>query len=278
MSGRDEEPLDPFRRGQRETEALKAALDDLREDVAAMVREEVARAERSRPDVEAAVREAVARERSRSSGPPPVWRTVGLVAVGAALGVFAGALGYRYVAVAPGEAEPLSPVREVAETAGEGAAASDPVGTPQESGRAPAPGPEELAALYDSLLAARSDRLAPLVGRLEAAGPAAPVSEAIAAWRSGAALDAGARRRLHDALVQLALNEVAGAGLVLDGLLARDPCGGSSCGALLALWRERGDELGMPPLPEDAARDTETLALAERVLVLRATEDGGAAP
>jgi hypothetical protein len=202
---------------------------------------------------------------------------VALAGVGVVVGLAVGAVGYRTL---------VGPVDDDTPTAVEASAPAPPAeggeGTPaaaDPAARDPAPlsgtSPSERAALYDSLLDSRSERLVPLIERLEAAGPAVPVAEAARTWRAGGALDAGGRRRLHDALVQLALNDEAGAGLALDGLLTRDPCRGNSCGALLELWRTRGEELGMPELPAEPASDTPTLGVAERVLVLGRLEAAG---
>jgi hypothetical protein len=268
---------DPFERGQRESEELRKALDDLRDDIRAMVREEMARRDEVPADVEGSIREAVRIEVRSHTAPRPFWGSVGLVAVGVVIGLAMGALGYGALVVGADDREsPVATAGEEAEVDAPGASAS---GSPPDDRENPTPAtPDERAALYDSLLATRSARLEPLVLRLEAAGAAAPVLAAVEAWRAGRELDPEERRRLHDGLVQLSLNEEAGAGLALDGLLTRAPCRGSSCGALLELWTERGTELGMPPAPEGAAADSAALAVAERVLVLRRAEAGGSVP
>lgn len=268
-------PDDPFSRGQRDAEALRRAVEGLREDVGALVREEVSRAGMSRSELERLVRDAVSREVRRAGPSGSPWRSVALAGVGVVVGLAAGVVGYRALA-GPGDATP--PAVEAsspapAERAGGGSPGDAEAGEP---GSPPGTTPDERAAVYDSLLDSRSERLEPLMARLEAAGPAVPVAEAVRTWRAGTALDAAGRRRLHDALVQLALNDEAGAGLALDGLLTRDPCRGNSCGALLELWRTRGEELGMPELPDEPASDTPTLGVAERVLVLGRLEAAGA--
>lgn len=285
---------DAFARGQADAEALREALDGVREDVAAIVREEVARVGMSRSELERMVGEAVAREARRpgvasADRDRPGWLVPALAGGGLVLGLILGAFGYR--ALAPGmtgaggptgDDAPFgatAPATPAADAAGEAVEGTRPDGTSPSGEPAPGTGrsatPAERAALYDSLLAAGSERLVPLVSRLEEAGPADPVTAAIETWRAGVALDDAQRRRLHDALVQLSLNEEAGAGLTLDGLVSRGPCRGNSCGALLQLWRERGDTLGMPELPDDPTTDSETLAVVEKVLVLGRVDASG---
>lgn len=279
---------DAFARDQAEAEALREALDGVREDVAAIVREEVARVGMSPSELERMVRDAVAREARRPGAAPsgptrPGWLVPALAGGGLVVGLALGVFGYRALddrsaggMDAPAEA--TAPATRTATAGGDGAAGtagdgSSPSGEPA-SGAASLT-PSESAELYDSLFATGSERLAPLVSRLEEAGPADPVSAAIETWRAGVDLDDAQSRRLHDALVQLALNEEAAAGLTLDGLVSRGPCRGNSCGALLELWRERGDSLGMPVLPDDPTVDSETLAVAERVLVMGRLDESG---
>jgi hypothetical protein len=258
---------DPFQRGQEATEAVRRELEALREDARALVRDEVERAGMPRSELQRLVAEAVRREVASRGSAAPAWRSVGLVALGSVIGVLAGALGYAALA-GPGDVPASSP-GEPARDAATVAAIDSPAPAP------PPPTPEERAALYDSLFAAREGGLEPLVAALETGGAAVPVVEAAGAWRAGGDLTAVQARRLHDALVQAALNATTGSSLRLDGFLTRDPCAGDSCGALLELWRVRGGELGMPPLPERAASATDILALVEKVLVLSRMETGG---
>jgi hypothetical protein len=259
---------DPFERGREQAEARRRELEAFREDVRAMVSEEVGRTGVSESDLKRMVRDLVRAEAGTAApreraAPVMVW-----VAVAAVVGLLGGALGYRALAGTPGESMATeqsapAPVVDVADTPPTPAVAQAP------------PTPAERAARWDSLVAARSPVLDPLLAQVEAAGPAAPVRAALEAWRGGAALDAAAARRFHDALVQLTLNDVAGAGLALDGLVTRAPCRGDSCGALLRVWQERGEALGMPAYPADPANDAEALRIAERALLFGRVEDQG---
>jgi hypothetical protein len=131
--------------------------------------------------------------------------------------------------------------------------------------------PNQRAAVYDSLWQARSPVLAPLFERVEGATEESTVRRAFAAWRSGS-LTPLQRDLLHSALVQYALRQEMGAELALDGQLLRNPCRGASCSALLNFWETRGSRYGLPPVPEDAPRNTTALHTAESVLVLRTLE------
>jgi hypothetical protein len=257
---------DPFEEGREQAEARRRDLEALREDVRAIVRDEVGRAGVSESDLKRMVWDLVRAETAtaapqKRAAPVLVW-----VVAAAVIGLLGGALGYRALAGAPDEPTAAQQDAQVPDP-------GDAHPAPAEA-EAP-PTPAERAARWDSLVAARSPALDPLLVRLEAAGPAAPVRAALVAWRGGAALDDPAARRLHDALVQLTLNEVAGSDLALDGVLTREPCGGSSCGALLRVWQEQGEAHGMPAYPADAATDAEALRIAERALLYGRVEGEG---
>jgi hypothetical protein len=111
----------------------------------------------------------------------------------------------------------------------------------------------------------------PLFAQVESATQDDAVKEALAAWRAGS-LTALQRDLLHSALVQFSLREEMGAKLDVDGQLLRNPCRGASCSALLNFWETRGQGYGLPPVPDDAPRNTEALKTAESVLVLRRLE------
>ncbi|HZD04640.1 MAG TPA: hypothetical protein VE173_06975, partial [Longimicrobiales bacterium] len=154
-------------------------------------------------------------------------------------------------------------------------APSPSAATPTPAGSTATPdAPAQVAARYDSLFESRDSALAPLLADLEE-GSAEPVQAAVTDWRGGAPLEPGPRRRLHDALVQAAVNRLAGTDLVLDGLLSRNPCGGASCGAVLRLWETRGPELGLPAYLPDASAREGVLPTVERVLVMRGLEVSG---
>jgi hypothetical protein len=127
------------------------------------------------------------------------------------------------------------------------------------------------AAVYDSLWSARSPMFDPLFERVESATRETTVRRALAAWRAGSATPLQ-RDLLHSALVQYALREEMGAELSVDGQLLRNPCRGASCSALLNFWETRRDDYALPPIPEDAPRNTQALRVAENVLVLRTLE------
>jgi hypothetical protein len=128
------------------------------------------------------------------------------------------------------------------------------------------------AAVYDSLWQARSEVFSPLLEQVEGATEESTVRRAIDAWRDGTASPLQ-RDLIHSALVQYSLQQQTGAELVLDGQLLRNPCRGASCSALLNFWENRGSAYGLPPVPEDAPRNTGALRMAESVLVLRTLED-----
>ena len=132
-------------------------------------------------------------------------------------------------------------------------------------------GAPQRAAVYDSLWQAHSPRFTPLFAQIEGATQDDGVKQALNAWKAGS-LSALQRDLLHSALVQYSLREEMGAELALDGQLLRNPCRGASCSALLNFWETRGQGYGLPPVPEDAPRNTEALRTAENVLVLRTLE------
>ena len=132
-------------------------------------------------------------------------------------------------------------------------------------------GAPQRAAVYDSLWQAHSEMFTPLFAEIEGATQEQSVKEALGAWRAGS-LTALQRDLLHSVLVQYSLREEMGAELALDGQLLRNPCRGASCNALLNFWETRGEGYGLPPVPEDAPRNTDALRTAESVLVLRRLE------
>lgn len=271
---------DPFGEGRAAAEELRRALDSIREDAREVVRREVEESGLTEAELGRLVRDMVRTELASGTGrrrrpASPV------VVAGVLAGALAGAAGYHLLAGPPREggvspesasssAERGSPrdATPQARAGGSGVGAPSAAGTP--SGRA---SPSALAGRYDSLLARRSPELEPLLDDLESAA-AAPVLDALARWRAGDALEAGPSRRLHDALVQAAVNRLAGADLVLDGLVTRSPCRGASCGAILSLWEARGAEWGLAYPPGAAERET-GLPTVERLLVVRALESAG---
>ena len=268
---------DAFEEGRDAAEQRRSDLDVLREVVRAIVRAEVERAGMSESDLERLVAELVEKRAANASGLSR-WPATAWVAVGVAGGVLVGAFGYGMLtgrAPDAGSAETgISAVGVgVPSAAGldPGVEALDSVVAPAVS---PALSPADRAAVYDSLFDARAALLGPLISDLEASSIALPVSEAIQAWRGGGALTAGQRRRLHDGMLQLTVGGLTGVALSLDGLVTRGPCSGSSCGALLDLWRTRGEELGLPPFPADAANDAAELSVVERLLLLGRLEGG----
>ena len=262
---------DPFTEARDDTEHLREALDDVRRDVEAVVREEVRRSAVSRATLEEWIRDAVRRELA-ASGPGRPWTRAALGVVAAVALLALGALGYRALA---GGRPAAGPEAVEAESGAVAPGVGSEVAPGEGAGAAPtAETPEERLARLDSLFDARSSRFDPLLARLEAAGPPPAVHDALAAWRAGRPLDPSQERRLRDALLQLTLNELTGERLVLDGLVTRGPCGGSSCGVLLRLWEGRGAELGLPPYPPDAASDLQALRTAEGMLLLARLEEG----
>lgn len=266
---------DGFNEGRDAAEDLRRAVESIREDVRAVVREEVA--DQGLPESELKrmvgrfVREELAAARSRR----PRWPAAALLAAGLATGLLAGAVGYRVLAGPAGDGTGAGATRPAtSDTGGARAGGESVAGTSAEETSAGPATPEERAARYDSLLQAGAPELAPLLADLEGAA-AAPVLDALATWRAGDALEPGPRRRFHDALVQAAVNRLSGAGLTLDGLVARNPCGGASCGALLRLWERREGEWDLPRYPPGAEAREAGLPIVERVLVLQALEASG---
>lgn len=272
---------DPFMAGQEQSRLIREELRALRADVETMVRSEVERMGYPRRDVESMVREMVARElagQRRSARAALEYWLPGIAALAAVLLLALGWLGWRTLRPTSTVSSPsaASAAAGADPAAGGAAPAADPAAA--EDGAAavlgavevdtPAPlSPAERAAVYDSLLRAGSPELEPLVTRLAAASTDPEVRAAIAGWR-GRTANAAQFGRLHAALVQLVLREEARPGLVLDGAILRDPCRGDTCGALLEVWRVRGDSLGLPPFPAGGVPAAEPLGVAERVLVL----------
>jgi len=135
--------------------------------------------------------------------------------------------------------------------------------------------PSQRAAVYDALWDARSPLFAALFQRVRAATTSTPVTRALAAWEVGP-LTPLQKDLLHSALVQYALRQEMGATLAIDGQILRNPCRGAACSALLNYWESRGAAQGLPPVPEDAPRNTPTLRMVEAILVLRAMEEAHA--
>jgi hypothetical protein len=131
-------------------------------------------------------------------------------------------------------------------------------------------------ALYDSLWAARSPLFDPLLAEVERDSEDRAIGRAVASWREGA-MDMQEGDLLHSALVQEALNLRLERDLEIDGQLLRNPCRGTSCSALLELWRGQRERYGLPEVPADAATNTTALRQAETALVLdRMREAAGA--
>jgi hypothetical protein len=127
--------------------------------------------------------------------------------------------------------------------------------------------PAARAALYDSLWAARSPLFDPLLAAVERDSDDDAIERALEAWRADG-VDVQEGDLLHSAFVQAALNLRMGRDLDVDGQLLRNPCRGSSCTALLDLWRVQRERYGLPEPPPDAATNTTALRLAEVALVL----------
>lgn len=266
-------PRDPFEAGQDATEELRRALEAIRQDVRAVVQDEVARAGISEADLERLVAELVRKHAPEPRKPAAGWRAPLMLAAGLAVGAVGGALGYRLLA-GPATAASTPPGESDAALVEGGGVAAPPESVAAAPSPEPAATAAELAARFDSLFESHDPELEPLLADLQGTA-AQPVLSALAAWRAGTPLEAGPRRRLHDALVQAAVNRLAGAGLALDGLVTRDPCGGASCGAVLQLWETRGGELGLPSYPPDDSTRNDALPVVERVLVMRGLEAAG---
>ncbi len=278
---------DPFESGQDATDEIRHALEAIRADVRAVVQDEVARAGMSEGELERFVADLVRKNLTEAAEVRPrasVWSAPVLLLTGLVVGLLGGFAGYWMLArpttdgARPPALSSAAPDPGAATAPTETDASAAPASQGSQSSTSPPPAaaaPTALAARYDSLFAAHDPGLEPLLAELE--GKAAPpVLAALTEWRGGGALDPGPRRRLHDALVQAAVNRLAGTALTLDGLVTRNPCGGASCGAILQLWQARGPELGLPAYPAaDTARDA-ALPTVERVLVMRGLEaDGG---
>jgi hypothetical protein len=258
---------DPFRESQELTERLRDELKDIRLDVDAIVREEVARSNLDPARVEAIVREAVRRELNSNTPWLIAQQQWLLPAIGLLLGISIGLSAFAIVRL-----RALTPPAEQV-------AAATTAGTTPATAVAPAaapapPDPARLAARYDSLFAGFSPALDGLVRRVEAASRDQTVRTAIAAWRLGQ-ISPELAGRLHSAFVQISLRDAIDSTLAVDGGILRDPCSGSSCGALLRLWRESGARYALPPFPGEPV-DAAQLAIAERALIMHGVAPGGA--
>lgn len=250
-----------FEEATRETSDYHDALDALREEVRAAVREEIRAAALDRTQVERLVKELVGRELRTTRGP---WWRLGAVddgdawlrgALAAALvlvllgaGAFAGA---RFFGSSPADASP-----------GPAVVSDAPTGPPEP------PTAEVLAARFDSLYERRDAVLAPLVRDVAESTSAAAVRDAALGWSNGT-LAPAADERLRSALAQAALNHYIvppDSPLAIDGVIQRVPCGGRSCGALLAAWRARAGGLRLPPF--DTTAGEAPLRLVERALIM----------
>lgn len=258
---------DAFRDEQALTDALRDELRAVRGEVEAIVRREVTRAGIDPAHVQAAVRQAVAKELDARTP----WALARIRWVGPALGLAVGlALGLSVFAVyAARRAPPVEPA-QVAAADGDAAA---PAAAERASSLPERVDPAALAARYDSLLAAHAPPLGALVDALDGQTPSADVRTAIAAWRLGR-MSETQRERLHAALVQSVLRAEIDSALVIDGDILRDPCGGRSCGALLKLWQQRGEALGLPAWSAASAADVAAIRTVERMLVLERAERG----
>jgi hypothetical protein len=259
---------DAFRESQELTERLRDELKDIRLDVDAIVREEVARSNLDPARVEAIVREAVKRELNANTPWLIAQQQWLLPAIGLLLGISIGLSAFAIVrlrALTP-------PATQVAANTTAGATPAATVAAPA---AAPAPpDPARLAARYDSLFANFSPALDGLVRRVEAASRDQTLKTAIAAWRLGQ-ISPELATRLHSAFVQISLRDAVDSTLAVDGGILRNPCSGSSCGAMLRLWRESGARYDLPPFPGEPV-DAARLAIAERALIMHAVAPGGA--
>ena len=257
---------DAFRDEQALTDALRDELRAVRGEVESIVRREVTRAGIDPAQVQAVVRQAVAKELDARTP----WALARIRWVGPAVGLAVGlALGLSVFAVyAVRSGAPAAPPAPDVAASGEATA-------PPAAERVAAPpartDPAALVARYDSMFAAHAPSLGALVDVLDGETRHADVRTAIAAWRLGRMSDAQ-RERLHAALVQSALRAEIDSALVIDGNILRAPCGGRSCGALLKLWQERGEALGLPAWSAAAGPDEATIRTVERILVLDRAE------
>lgn len=274
-------PEDPYDAGRNAAEDLRRTLEAVREDVRAVVREEVGRAGLPESELKRMVGELVREEIAAARAAEPRRPVALLAAAALILGVLTGAVGYRVLvssgadrpgAVGTDGAPGAAPVHDSTGAAGPPGSPASPVAEERSGDGEPAGASG--AALYDSLFRAAAPELGPLAADLDGVA-AAPVLSALASWRAGSTLGPGPRRRLHDALVQAAVNRLAGEALALDGLVTRDPCGGASCGAVLRLWEDREAEWGLPRYPAEPDSREAGLPVVERLLVLRALEVAG---
>lgn len=252
---------DAYRASRQQTERLEQELRDVRRDVEAIVTQEVRRAT-DPARVEAVVRDAVRREMAARTS----WLAAQAKWVAPLAGLLLGlALGLSIfaVVVAQRDGAAISDGTTVATL--DAPAASAPTATRDTP--APAADPARVAARYDSLFGAADRAFLPLLGAVDSATTNAVVHAGVAAW-GRRPLTQPERDRLHAALVQLVLRDVADPALVVDGEILRDPCRGTTCGALLRVWRERGRELSLPAYHAAAAEDGAAVRQAERVLVM----------
>ena len=128
------------------------------------------------------------------------------------------------------------------------------------------------AAVYDSLFRARSPLFRPLLDTVADLTSESRVRQAVGEWGEGSLTPLG-EDLLRAAIVQYVLRSEVDGDLALDGQLLRNPCRGEACSALLNLWETRGEEYGLPAVPDDAPLDTDALRMAEGVVVLRRLEN-----
>ncbi|MGH7555391.1 MAG: hypothetical protein ACREMQ_20510 [Longimicrobiales bacterium] len=253
---------DAFERSRELTDQLRDELRDIRRDVEALVEGEVRRA--TDPGrIEALVREAVRREMTaRSSW--LVTNAAWLAPVAAALVGLA--LGLSVFAI-------VSVRARTPQAAEQAAIVIDPAPAARSVLPVETPDPANVAARYDSLFAARDTVFEPLLRLLERPDGNSTVRAAAAAWRLGR-MNETYRGVLHSAFVQLALHELDPT-IPVDGGFLRNPCRGTSCDALLRLWRVQGESFAMPPYHAGAANDSAAVRVAERVLVMHGLESDG---
>jgi hypothetical protein len=249
---------DAYRASRQQTERLEQELRDIRRDVEAIVTQEVRRAT-DPARVEAIVRDAVRREMAARTSWLAAQATWVAPLAGLLLGLALG-LSIFAVVVARRDGAAMADGTTVATLDAPAAAASP---------EAPAPviDPARVAARYDSLFGAADRAFLPLLAVVDSATTNAVVHGAVAAWGQRA-LTPAEKDRLHGALVQLALRDLVDPGLVVDGEILRDPCRGTTCGALLRVWRDRGRELSLPAHHAAATEDGTAVRQAERVLIM----------
>jgi hypothetical protein len=258
---------DAYRASRDQTEGLERELRDIRRDVEAIVTQEVRRAT-DPARVEGIVRDAVRRELSARTP----WLVLHAGWVGPLVGVLLGlSLGLGVFAVVLARRDRAIPAADTTVATLDAPALPAASASPETT--APAADPAQLAARYDSLFGAADGAFHPLLGAVDSATTNAVVQRAVAAWGQRA-LTQAERDRLHGALVQLALRDLVEPALVVDGEILRDPCRGTTCGALLRVWRDRGRELALPPYHAGAAADGAAVRQAERVLVMTRVASG----